>query len=72
MYVIKFSGIFTTGYVKFAFTTKSSDIEFETHEQALNFATKFNFLWPAKILCAIYNNTSRATYDFKTYKVEKI
>lgn len=75
MYVISYQGVFTYGYVKNSFSLRklrNKTIPFDTHQEALYFATKFRFKIIADFYCWLYNFNSKMNYDFQTFKVEKI
>ncbi len=56
-YVIKFTGLFEVGYVKFTLIGHKQEIEFANLQESLKFATKFKFKFIANICCWFLNNT---------------
>lgn len=73
MYVIYYSGLFSHGYVKLALLKREKElIPFQTHQQVLEWATKFRFKIVAHLFCRTYNFISKKNYEFFTFEVRKI
>jgi len=69
-YVITYTCIFTTGYVKNTWIPfKSKEIRLNIHQEGINFATKFRFKKIAELWCKILQWSSNKNFDFKDYKV---
>lgn len=72
-YIIKCSSIFSPdAYVGFTLFKKPKRIEFETEDQAMDFATKFRFKLLPNLIIKLLNFISVNQYQFRTFSVVEI
>lgn len=72
MYVIHYTGIFQEGYVKHTIFKKSKTVPLQTHNEGIEFASKYRFKFIADLFCLLHNWEAERNFDFKTFKVKKI
>lgn len=68
-YIIWYSGILCTGYVKFVLFGNSKHKPLTTHIDGLNFASKFRSKRIANLFCRFMNWYSEFVTEFKTYHI---
>lgn len=71
MYVIHYTGIFQQGYVKHTLG-KEGMVPMETHQEGIEFASKYRFKFIADLFCRLHNWESERNFDLRTFKVQKI
>lgn len=70
-YVIRFSGLFEHGFLKYSWWKQSQAVPLEPGKE-LEFATKFRFKWIANLCCRSMQNISDHRHDFRTWSVMEI
>ena len=68
-YIIRFTGLFESGFVKFALFSKSSEHPISGATAGHSWATKFRWRWVANVACRIMN---AGDDKLRTYTVEGI
>jgi hypothetical protein len=72
-YVITYTCIFTTGYVKLTWNPfiKQDEKRLDNIWDGMEFATKFRFKWLADLYCYILQKSSDANIELKTFYVRR-
>jgi hypothetical protein len=68
-FVIRYTDVFTGGYVRATLTIPGITIIYESEELAIKDATKFRFKWLANAWCKLLNYNRN---DFKIFTVKEI
>lgn len=72
MYIIHYIGIFQQGYVKHTLWKKSKEVPIQTHDEGIDFASKYRFKFIADLFCRLHNWESERNFELRTYKVIKL
>ncbi len=68
-YVIYFTGIFESGYVRLSWVKKSRDVGFKTPREAKDFASKFYVKMFANFWCWMLNKGDKRLREYKVLTV---